>query len=157
MIEQQFTPEQFTSFAFGQLRKAADEDETVAKIRIIALSQSIDIAKASFEQSTTAKIPVIEAATQTDETMSHQQALGSERGGAVSNPEDLGTDLTKALDALTKSLTPDDDKKPADKKPEKVVKGMGDPNKSFEELDDMRWARDMSVGDETPDWGPDPE
>lgn len=156
MIEQTFTPEQFTSFAFGQLRKAADENETVAKIRVMALSQSIDVAKASFEQSTTAKIPVIEAATQTDETMSHQDALGSERGGAISNPEDLGPDLTKALDTLTKALTPDD-KKPADKKPAVVTKGMGDPNKSFEELDDMKWSRDMSIGDEEPDWGSDPE
>ena len=151
MIEQTFTPESFTSFAFAQLRKASEEPDNMAQLRVLALTRSINIAKASFEQDETAKIPVIEAATQTEQTMSHQDALGSERGGAISNPEDLGTDLTKALDALSTAL------KPADVPPKKikVVKGMGDRDKSFEELDDMTWAADMSVGKVDAEWGDD--
>lgn len=166
MIEQEFTPEEFTAYAFAQVRKAADEDENVSAIRMIALSNSINVAKASFEQSVSATIPVIEA-KETDETMSHQKALGSERGGAISNPEDLGKDLTKAptpdkdsltkaLDNLTKALgTGDTDGKGKD--PEPVQKGVGPREATFEDLDNMEWPEDMTVGRVDAEWGDDPK
>ena len=166
MIEQQFTPEEFTAYAFAQVRKAADEDESVAAIRMIALSNSINVAKASFEQSSSATIPVIEAKP-TDEFMSHQKALGSERGGAISNPEDLGKDLTKAptpdkdsltkaLDKLTKALGSDDADAKGDD-PDPVHKGMGPREAKFEDLDNMEWPEDMSEGRVDPEWGSDPK
>jgi hypothetical protein len=182
MIEQTFTPESFTEYAFSQIRKAADESPEMAQLRCVALHKSMEVAKSSFEETNmTTSVPVIEAA-QTDQTMSHQKALGSDRGGAIANPEDLGTDLTKALDdaiAQTKKAlgvgdAGDDgrktskdnegkdkvDKKEGDKdeeKGDKVVKGMGGPNKPFDELDNLDWPDDMSVGDVDATWGDDPE
>lgn len=150
MIQQTFTPESFTKFAFDQLRKASEEDLDMAQLRVLALNKSIEIAKQSFETSTTASVPVIEAPP-TDTTVSPKAAFGPDHGHAVSNPQDLGEALNKALADLEKAMA--GKTKTEDKSGEAPVAKS---DQTFDELDTGDWPGDLSVGKADPEWGGDP-